>query len=289
MRRLFALVLVVLILAVAYGCSKRSGPGTVSVRPAPGTFELCVLANPEDDADAIQQATEFFAAARTDPKLAATLRQRNEANEPPPPPMTGDGPEFVVFNEVYTYRWAPVSSTILQNQALEPAPAPGSLGARLYDELKEARAQGRPHHAERLTDAGRVTEIWWSREQPPRNGWPGGIDYFLLVREEPKDQAIQADEIHMTWNPADAVEGFQIVAGTLNSSGTQKLASLTTRNRPTEIRPGISMLRSLAILIHGKVVTDPTINEPITTGRFVFRGKYTDQEMANLLGEVGGD
>jgi len=290
MRRMFPLVPFVLILAVAYGCSKNPAPSSSFVRPTPGSLELCALANPDDDSDAIEQATEFFAAARSDPKLAARLRERAEANEPPPPPTTSDGPEFVVFNEVYTYRWAPVSDGLLRSYSLEPIPAPGLLGASLYSGLKEAREQGRLYREDRQWDSGKCSQIWWSRERPPRNGWPGGVEYFLLVREEPRDQAIRAEEVrYIHWDPHDAVDGFHYFYGSLDETGTEKFAALTTRNHPTEIQPGIPTVRSLAILIHGKVVAAPTVNEPITTGRFVIKGKYTDQEVADLLGSLRGE
>src|SRR6476660_8823009 len=139
MRRMLVLAPIAIILAVACGCSKSPGLRPVSIRPAPGTFELCILANPTDDSEAFDRATEFFAAARSDPKLTDVLRQRAEANEPPPAPESHDGPEFVVGNEVYTYRWAPVSDAMLRSNLLEPVPSPGTSGEVFYKGLKEAR------------------------------------------------------------------------------------------------------------------------------------------------------
>jgi len=291
---MFPLVSAAFILAVACGCSKNPGPGSAPtasfVRPAAGTLELCALANPDDDADAIEQATELFAAARSDPKLAARLRERAEANEPPPPPTTNDGPEFVVGNDVYTYRWAPVSDGQLRSYLLEPVPDAGLPGASLYNRLKAAREEGRLYVEERQWDGQRSAQLWWSRERLPRNGWPAGVEYFLLVREEPRDQAIQAEEVrHMYWDPSEAADGFRLLYGELDETGTEKFAALTTRNRPTKTRPEISTVRMLAILIRGKVVAAPTVSEPITTGRFVIRGRYTDQEAADLLGSLRGD
>ena len=127
-----------LLLVVAGGCSKQPGPNVSLVQPARGTFELCILANPTDDGEAIDRATGFFEAARTDPKLAESLRRRAEANEPPPPPTADEGSAFVVFNDVCTYRWAPVSDALLVSLWLEPAPAPGQPGADLYQALKVA-------------------------------------------------------------------------------------------------------------------------------------------------------
>ena len=138
-------------------------------------------------------------------------------------------------------------------------------------------------------DAGLLTEIWWSREQPARHGWPGGIAYFVLVRVEPPEQSIQAEEVRIVWDPINADGEFQVLRGSLHAGGAEKFAALTTRNQPSGINAGSKTIRSLAILIHGKVVTTATINEPIAGGEFAISGRFTEQDAAKLMAALRGE
>lgn len=268
-------------------CSEQVAPAPMvsQVSPLPGTFELCILANEDDDGEAIAKAERYFQEARTNPRIAADLKQRAEANEPPPAPVAGEGLAFFVLGEECTYRWAPAADVFLRNNQVRPVPHVSEAGHRLYTAIRHARLDGIPYAQEGSVDGRRTSQVWWSRERPGTND----ADYFLLVRVESKEQAVQTEEVTFTWDPADRTEkGGVFLAGRLDSAGTDKLAGLTTRNQP-----GDRTLRKLAILIQGKVITAPTLNEPVTQGRFLITfagGADVDvKDMAELVAALRGN
>ena len=67
MRPYFQLGAAFILILATSACNRKGTPNYPVVNPAPGTFEICILANADDDSLAIQDAQEFFRKASTDP------------------------------------------------------------------------------------------------------------------------------------------------------------------------------------------------------------------------------
>jgi hypothetical protein len=205
---------------------------------------------------ALRDAEEFFAKAATDPALMKALKARAAVSEPPPPPKTEDGQLYLALNSECTYRWAKLSPAYLRSQHLESEPGPDSPWKSLFDGLARARNEGRVFLMH--------SQIYWSQHRPPSSTRGEGIDYFVLIRVGPTEEAILAEEITITLERPSNDYPNSALSGRLDDSGTAKLATLTQRNRPSE-----TIKRGLAIIVRGEIITSPVLKEAITTGHFV--------------------
>jgi hypothetical protein len=287
-QRFIAIVALFVCALATSGCSKPNPGPPTAFRPASGSLELCVLANDSDDADALFTATDFFATAKNDLKIKNELHRRAIRGEAPPPPAADPNSAFVVFEEDCTYRWAPVSGFMLRELGIDTEPQAGEFGRTTYAALKDARDWGDVHMESRPGGERELTQIWWSRECPPEREGLFGVEYFLLVRETPAKFAIQADELEVEWLP-HVDQGHQINFR-CDGDAPDRLAKLTTLNKPGRDARNRRIIRCLAILIRGKVVAAPTLNEPITQGYFkITMGKNDLQATKGLLDALRGE
>lgn len=260
MRATLQIVPVIIFLLITSACKRNAAPTFGVVQPAPGTFELCILANADDDALAIQDAEEYFRNARTDPAMKKLLQGRAAIGEPPPPPKVGDGSPHIVLEIKCTYRWAKLSTAFLRSEQIDPGEE--SLGKLLFNRLKQARLDQEICVDENRLDSGRASRVYWSQERPAKDDVLAGVDYFLLLRQEPAEHAVLAEEMSITLE--FNANGQRVLAGRLDDSGTVKFAALTQRNRPTP-----ETTRSLAMVVRGEVASAAILKDSISQGRFV--------------------
>lgn len=267
-RSLFTVAVLMGVFSLA-GCKRPSNSQMSTFRPPAGSFELLILANETDDKEAIEAARNIFAKARTDPKMEQLLQRRAIRGEPPPPPVADPLSAFIVFNEDYTYRWALVSKQFVTDNLDPPSPAAKEAGRRRAEALLEARQRGEIY-IDLASDGDRSRSmIWWSRERPGPDGLPEGIDYFLLVRQEPPERAISTDAVEFEWFGQKDKAGHYEIFAQLDEEAGSRFHRLTTMNRPDKAGTRSAAMRYMAILIGGKVIIAPTIKEPISGGRFV--------------------
>ena len=280
MRACLQIIPALILLLATSACNRKATPNYQVVQPAPGTFEICILANVDDDALAIQDAEEYSRNASTDPTLQKLLKSRAASGEPPPPPKVGDGGHYTVLESECTYRWTRLSPLFLRSEQIDPGP--DSLGKSLFERLKRARADGELCVHEMPLERGRLSRVFWSQERPAKDDILAGVDYFLLIRQEPPEHAIRAEEMTITLEYNSPEE--RVLVGRLDDSGTEKFAALTQRNRPSA-----ETSRSLAMVVRGEVVSAAMLKESITQGRFVLEmGSNASNDAEQLFAALQG-
>jgi hypothetical protein len=275
-------LMLVCITFMAAGCGKKAGPSPAFFRPAPGTFEFCIAANPTDDDLAIEVATEWFAKAKTDPARRNELAALAERGATPPDPVLND-PTFLPRGVEGTYRWVPLSKHFLRSEGLDPlSTEPHSPGMTLYRNLAECRG-GTP-----FVEPSPFGRVYWSRERPGMAGEPATVDYFMLVRVEAEADAIRAEEIEIYRVPAQAIDDSLGLGISLDETGGAKLARVTTRNA-AETVGGVERSRFAAIVIRGSVVTAARLHEPIVGRGMILAGGFDEAAIQSLLAGLRGE
>jgi hypothetical protein len=279
-----------LLVVTVSACGKKVkyGPNTVVVHPAPDTFELCVVANDQDDAAVCQLAKEWFEAAQNNGDRSLDLRRRAERGEPPPAPMAPQGTSFEALGLACTYRWAPISKLHLKPLGLDPRPkSADDFGVKRYIEIGKARNAGLPYVEEWYGGEEQGSRMFWSRVRPGPSNAPVETDYFLLVRVEPDIDRVRGEEMTIKWDPDQKNNGYFFLHGELDDAGREKFTRLTTRNRPGQSGKA-GFHRELAIVIRGEIVMAPVIREPITKGE-VQIGPVQRDEADELIKALAGN
>jgi len=278
-RRIVISAILLVILAAVGGCRKQSASDYVVIQPVGDELEIHALANDDDDMEAIDTAREFFAKAATDEKIRAEMDKLAATNEPPPPPKPEPGFDFVVKGVGAIYRWSPLSSYRLRTVGLEPTVTPGSAGEALFNRLAEARKTGTCCVIDAIAEGGqRTASIWWTRERVNSRSF----EYFQLVRVDPEESRIRAEEITIEYIRGDRSNDKLTIWGRFDPAGTTKFADLTRRNSPTQHR-GASTIGSLAMLVKGRILASPTVTEPIPNGRFIISFSDDQKEVDDLI------
>ncbi|HEX3148741.1 MAG TPA: hypothetical protein VHR66_11695 [Gemmataceae bacterium] len=277
-------VAAVFLMLLSVGCSKKPGPNAVIVKPAAGAFELHMLANGTDDADAIAAAEQYFAKTLKDPELAAELKRRLDAGQPPPPPVV-QGVPFIALGKPCTYRWAPVSEHALNSEQLEAKPDDQANTSERYTKLKGARERGVLFDDRGIGYSRDFGKIWWSRQRPNSTV----VDYFLLVRESQADEDVGAEVTEVVWDPDVAKDGTHRLDFRLTAVGKSRLADMTTRNRPSGKPENRGPMRRLAILIRGRIVSSANLLTALTGDVFSLTGGFSSEDVKKLIDLMRGE
>jgi hypothetical protein len=239
-----------------------------------GTLEFRVLANTDDDRDAIDKAQAYFEWATTNDVQKAKLQALERAGDPPPPPRPADGEGFDTPLGRHTYTWVElgpaerVVSGLANHQESEP----------FWQEMAAARGSQKPvlHAAAGAGPYG--THLFWSREvtnpdRLPQWARDKKYEYFLLCRDEEEGKAVTGVLLESAEAGADPERKRPAVNFRLNAEGTARLAELTRQN----------VGRRLAIVLDDVIQSAPKVLDPITTGRAVITGDFTKEEVDRMV------
>jgi hypothetical protein len=251
-------------------CNRSSPPAVVVVRPAPGTLDLCIAANEFDDGPAIATASRIGEEAQ------AKERDRRAARgEPPLAPTAEEGLSFYVNKVDCTYHWAPLSPVYARRLGIG-LPTAEDDHNNIERQFVEARKFGNwVHHA----------GAFYCSTSSGKNEWGvESVDYFMLIRDEPKEMSLNGVDITFTWfrNDPGAKDSVHLDAK-LEGADADKLFDMTTRNRPTEGRS-----RMLVLIHRGKVLSEANITGPLAGGRFAYSGGANQNglDFEELLAEL---
>jgi SecD/SecF fusion protein len=259
-----------------------------------GRLEFKILANFNDDHDAIARAEAYFQDMSKEAK--EDLDNRATLGEPPPPPRQEDGtPTFPVEigGEVrqHSYSWVEVGKAQLYSFRLDSEDLANNPALQKqveedrghYDTDKKEYAPGKPF---RLGGALIYTRVIPNPLRiPPKDRALGKkFEYFVLVRnpwgttEKERDQhAITGDDLQTAFQDYDN-RGRLAVGFIFNTTGGNRFWDLTTRNKPDPS----GFERRLAVILDGQVQTAPALNEPIRT-RGIIRGEFSKQEIEDYV------
>jgi SecD/SecF fusion protein len=262
-----------------------------------GRLEFKILANFNDDREAITRAEAYFQDMSKEAK--EDLLKRATLGEPLPPPRQADGtPTFPVDigGEVrqHTYSWVEVGKAQLYSFRLDS----GDLAKNPvlqqqveadrghYDTVKREYVPGKPFsHDGALIYTRAIPNPKDPQRNPPKDQDLGKtVEYFVLVRnprgtteKEREQHAITGDDLQTAFQDYDN-RGRLAVGFIFNTAGGNRFWDLTTRNKPDPS----GFERRLAVILDGQVQTAPALNEPIRT-RGIIRGEFSKQEIEDYV------
>lgn len=257
-----------------------------------GVLEFRIVANDVDDADGVRDATE-----KLNNWSAEEQEKAAKAGLPPPAPERTEYPVSIngITSDKVQYEWVELGKQERH-----------SLG------LIDDKAEREQYIKERNQKSGRTDQTTFAdtlagfRNKVYRHDVPGSqerpersfmllfsrdckkiertddektkdVEYFMLTRVSDQDRVEVGGAVSLTAK-GDNAQGKWEVDFMFNGAGASKFGAMTDRNRKT---PGATV-RHLAIILDHKVMSAPTLNEPIRDrGRIT--GDYKKADVDKLV------
>ena len=233
-----------------------------------GSVEFLVVANYEDDIEAINATVSLFDAIADDPKQRAALQNLAIDGKPPRAPNG----KFTVMNSTATYRWVELDPTCVEN--LFPRINPeGSLE---WQRAEDARSTARPVRLDGSCIWSRKCENALLTEQERR---ARRFDWFLLLREPLPGNELNEKHLGDISAGTDDHTYRSVVLIQMTREGSKRLKRVTKENLSTD-----QIRRTLAIIIQDKVISFPTISSEISD-RCQISG-FDDKQVHELVRRV---
>ena len=218
---------------------------------AAAPLEFCILANEEDDHEAIEAARKYFESAQkseneTDKGRRLQLEMLAEIGKPPPPPLPlGAGKKFETEKGDYTYRWVEYGKVIEVDPRWRMAAQARGQGQVVI--LDESLIFSRPFNRLRATEQDRDKRF----------------EYFVLVRNAEDDSERLPGKHLQDVHQLDGEIHFS-----LTPEGGKLFEKFTAKN----------IGRRLAIELDGQIMSVATIRSAISTeGRIT--AKVTKEDL----------
>jgi SecD/SecF fusion protein len=244
-----------------------------------GSLEFRILANNDDDAQAIADASAYmdraaadvasFADAKIEPQTPEGKELLRAALDGVPPPFTnkapGDPDEYMVGAAEQSptpvqYAWVELGKNERADLGISSTrPGPGRNGVELAPLFESARTTNR------VVRHG--SNVYWSRPsrslKKPAESAEKKFDYFVLTRVSDRDRLQVGGDVTInafidTGKTAEPVIGFAF-----NSRGAEKFYQMTSRNKPTGPEGAPKTFRQLGIILDGHLISSANINEAI--------------------------
>lgn len=270
------------------GASKRSldAEGIENIKnlvAQQGRLEFRILANLNDDREAIEAAEKFL----QDPANAADLQRLAVLGEPPPPPRSATGPYFTIQlggeSSKHAYSWVEVGKEELYSLGLNNKALESPVGD--HREVIDARDKRAVRRSIRSRD-GYTEYLVYSRTVPnpdrisPHDRQLGKkYEYFILTRESEPGKEITGDYLSSAKSGTDDRGSGLAVHFSFNTEGGNRFHELTTLNKPAK-EGGLK--RNLAIILDGTIRSAPSLNSPIRTHGMI-SGDFQKKEVDNLV------
>jgi SecD/SecF fusion protein len=248
-----------------------------------GSLKFIILANSDDDADAIKEAKAYYGTDAEHPGTidVEKLKVAAVTGAAPPGPPPPNGKAFSTDLGNYTYSWIELGPDERHAYGL----ANDQQSSPLWKQLEEARK----HHwvVEHTSGAGAYrTNLFFSRDvvnpdHLPEKDRGKKYEYFILTRdperdEEGRSKAVTGDYLVRSYPTDDSKRGGLAVGFTFNNQGAVLLGDLTSKNKG----------RQMAIVLDDLIQSAPNIETPITGGTGIITGNYKQEDidrMVNIL------
>lgn len=240
-----------------------------------GTLEFRILANNEDDKEAVDAARGLIDGMT--PEQKSELAQR--AAPPPAPEGT-----FDVRGLSTTYAWLELAKEERMTLELNNDRELETATTTLWQQVAAARNEGRayPHS---LNANGRATSMLiYSRKcEVPNQALREDkkYEYWVLTRVE--DRVRVEKPVSVVASVGTSSDYKIAVDFRFNSEGARQFRRLTARNQPTSLQGSdTKVMRHLAIVLDGMIKSAPTINSVIESSGQI-TGNYTREDAAQLV------
>ena len=281
-----------------------------------GLLEFRILANSVDDKDAIKDAREMInVRAENDAALEKELKELQEKGLPPPGPRNIGAKEPTVYEiqlaknnkSQVTHSWVELGPQERRLLDLDNAAEKDPERKKTWLEAKRYRDMATTLK-DPFSSTGRLLlqgALFFSRKCEDHNLSETdrkikAVEYFVLARDpeidpkQPENLPVEKrrtpriDGSYLTkafpeklWS-GDGFEDRWKVNFSLNPKGTELFRSITGKNVPSGNPEESPFKCHLAIILDGLVLSAPTINSEIRTGRGIITGAFTEQEIKNL-------
>ncbi|MBY0526842.1 MAG: protein translocase subunit SecD [Gemmataceae bacterium] len=255
-----------------------------------GSLEFRILANSEDDKEALRAAKEYID-AQNDTKLDDKARQarkselENDAEEGRAPRVP-DGPDGGFFDTPkgkFKYAWVELGKSERQSLGLDNASETNARPGSYWQMAKVARDKGEAVYLEGQ-DRQNIGLLYSrksiNRKIPLDERNAKKYEYFLLTRLPKAGQEVTGQ--FLVTAKEDVDKNLQpAVAFQFNNEGGNRFYETTSNNRPTGGDAG-KFYRHLAIILDGQIMSAPRLNEAIRTHGQI-SGKFSKKEVDTLV------
>ncbi|HEV3117178.1 MAG TPA: protein translocase subunit SecD, partial [Gemmataceae bacterium] len=254
-----------------------------------GSLEFRIVANSNDDKDAIEEAKRWFGEVQKDPKRKAELERLAIAGKAPPAPVNPDGdPTFPVLNDKdkttdlpvrHSYTWVELGKAERQYLRL----ANSFAGDSWWKEVAAAREKGDVISIPQNFMQG--SPLLYSRSADlnprlPEKEKNKKYEYFVLTRDPVKGREVTGQYLTRAFetqgNNLKLQVGFEF-----NQKGGELFGELTSINKP-EGTSETAFRRNLAVVLDGKIESAARINSVITTSG-VIEGNFQKEDVDRLV------
>jgi SecD/SecF fusion protein len=256
-----------------------------------GSLEFRILANDMDEGDreALDAAREFMRKAHDTPggPEAEALATAAKAGLPPPFPNRGPNePPFIYKGEEIRYEWIELGKQSRADLGLSTF-LPDNKRSELYHRLAAARANNDIYVQEGSNEHGRLSTIYYSRksesEKDPQESAKKQFDYFVLARNSEKNRLQVGGDVTIAAHVSQGRNGQPVVGFTFNTRGGEKFYQVTYNNQPESPGgSGVKVVRQLGIILDGKLISSPSLNEPIR-GSGIIEGRFERAEVERIV------
>lgn len=255
-----------------------------------GSLEFRILANQRDDTDAIKIAEDYIA----DPKNKEMLDKLAREGKVPPPPPPPEGGAFETAKGRLTYSWAELGKQERHDLGLdnaaendtEPERGTGAPRNVFWKSVADARANYKcvvlPQFGGALLFSRKCDDLKIRPEDREQKKY----EYFVLTRDPERDP--------VTGEPKAITGQYLVNAGLttdnqlkpavsfrFNTRGGDLFYDVTSKNAPEGSR-GTEFKRHLAILLDGKIISAPSLNQPIRTDGMI-SGSFTVKDVQRMV------
>ncbi|WP_020468283.1 protein translocase subunit SecDF [Zavarzinella formosa] len=248
-----------------------------------GSLEFRIVANVDDDKDAIDDVKKFLA----DSKNADALKKAAETGAPPPfPNRTGDA-QLLVMDVPVRYEWVELAKNERYDLGLSStATTKNSRGHDYFATLETARNRNEAYVETSPVDKGRTGAVYYSRKsenlRDKAESEKKKFDYFVLTRVSEKDRVLVGGDVTISANVTQDEKQNPAVGFTFNSRGGDKFFEVTSRNKPSDPSGGNGIVRKLAIILDQKLISAPTLNQPIRTNGII-QGSFKMDDVQKIV------
>ncbi len=240
-------------------------------------LEFRILANEVDEPKALEAAKKVFVSANKDDKVKKELERLAKEGKPPMPVALATG-------KAPGYTWVEIGSGMLKPLDLHDEIAANDERNQEWKRAKDARDKG---EAMALKDKeyGLVfsrpcLNASLSKEARERKKF----DYFLLTRDPQKGKALTGKHLidAKIRKYSSRGESHREIQIEFDKEGGDLMFELTNANRPSPDEDGPRFCRHLAIIVIGKIISAPTLREPIKS-KAIISGGFSPEDMKALV------
>jgi hypothetical protein len=254
-----------------------------AARP-PTSLEFRIVANVEDDEEAIAAAAKYFHDAQQDPKRKDELEKLARQGLPPTSPKPPAAKGFGTPRGSFTYTWLEFDPKNLRAWGLDVVDEKDPDPNTVWKKAAAARAKGEPlvhPYNKNLLYSRECRNSSLSAAERQRKRF----DYFLFTRDPEPGKEITGTSLERV-TTGTGVNGLPTINLHFNKKGGDLLFELTSRNLPRGEGIENEFIRALAIVLNGRIIMTPRLGNRTLRDQAVIDGVFTEAELKRIVKDL---